>query len=110
MNRRWGPCTGVLLLLEPEETFSVEYEQTDEDGFYDDVAATMCIDKDWIAWGDRGKDYDCAAEAEDMPRRPYGNGVIPVCRRIYRRRIHVPIKASDDDIVVAYPKEMIDNA
>ncbi|UKZ76853.1 hypothetical protein TrVFT333_004568 [Trichoderma virens FT-333] len=104
------PCTGVPHFWELEQSFSIEYELTDEDGFYDDVAATLGIDKDWIAWGDRGKDYDCAAEAEDMPRRPYINGNAPVCRRIYRRRLNVPVKASDDDIVVANPKEMIESA
>ncbi|OTA07931.1 GH18, chitinase CHI18-8 [Trichoderma parareesei] len=104
------PCTGVPHFWELEESFSVEYELTDEEGFYDDVAATLGIDRDWIAWGDRGKNYDCAAMAEDMPRRPYGNGNMPVCHRIFRRRLNVPVKASDDDIVVANPKEMIESS
>ncbi|KAL6864496.1 hypothetical protein J3F83DRAFT_715779 [Trichoderma novae-zelandiae] len=104
------PCTSVPHFWELEQTFSVEYELTDEEGFYDDVAASLGIDREWIAWGDRDKNYDCAAEAEDMPRRPYGNGNMPVCRRIYRRRRNVPVKASDDDIVMANPKEMVENA
>ncbi|KAL6700983.1 hypothetical protein J3F84DRAFT_402901 [Trichoderma pleuroticola] len=104
------PCTGVPHFWTLEQTFSIEYELVDEDGFYDDVSATLGIDKSWIAWGDRGKDYDCAANAEDGPMRPGGSGSAPPCRRIFRRRLNVPVKASDDDIMVANPKEMIENS
>ncbi|KAL7957397.1 hypothetical protein V8C34DRAFT_314937 [Trichoderma compactum] len=84
------PCTGVPHFWTLDQTY---------DGFYDDVSATLGIDKSWIAWGDRGKDYDCAANAEDGPMRPGGSGSAPPCRRIFRRRLNVPVKASDDDIV-----------
>ncbi|KAK4083027.1 uncharacterized protein Triagg1_1917 [Trichoderma aggressivum f. europaeum] len=88
----------------------IEYELVDEDGFFDDVSATLGIDKSWIAWEDRGKDYNCAANAEDEPMSPGGSGSAPPCRRIFQRRLNVPVKASDDDMVVANPKEMIENA
>ncbi|KAL6807247.1 hypothetical protein GGI42DRAFT_272224 [Trichoderma sp. SZMC 28013] len=43
------PCTGVPHFWNLEQTFSIEYELVDEDGFYDDVSATLGIDKSWIA-------------------------------------------------------------
>lgn len=104
------PCTDMPHFWKLQETFSVEYELTDEEGFYNDVATTLGIDSDWIAWADRSEHYDCAAMAEDMPQRPCGNGNMPVCHRIYRRRLNVPVKASDDDIVVANPKVMIESS
>ncbi|KAH0496221.1 hypothetical protein TgHK011_003592 [Trichoderma gracile] len=107
MRLATGLATNSLPL---EESFSVEYELTDEEGFYADVAATLGIDREWIAWGDRGKNYYCAAMAEDKPRRPYGNGNMPVCHRIFRHRLNVPVKASDDDIVVVNPKEIIESS
>lgn len=105
-----GPCTDIPHYWDEEATFEVDYELVDEDGFHAAVSDKLGIDKDWIAFGNRDKDYECRTTVnEATQRRPgMGNtGAPPPCSRYYMKRHNVPIKADDSKINIPSPKEMI---
>ncbi|OAA53155.1 chitinase 18-8 [Cordyceps fumosorosea ARSEF 2679] len=106
-----GPCRGMPHYWEEESTFTVEYKLSDEDGFYKAASEKLGIDKDWIAIGNRDKDYDCRTNVNEATQgRPgRGSGISPPCSKIFRRRMNVPVKAADDKIKVGNPKEMLSN-
>ncbi len=107
-----GSCTGIPHYWDEDSSFSVEYKLSDEDGFYKAVSDKLGIDRDWIAFGNRDKDYDCRPNVNEATQgRPGrgGSGASPPCSKIFRRRLNVPVKAADDKIKVGNPKDMITN-
>lgn len=107
-----GPCTAVPHFWDEETTFEVDFELVDENGFYAAASDKLGIDRDWIAFGNRDKDYECRSTVnEATQRRPgMGNtGAPPPCSRYYMKRHNVPIKADDSKIKIPSPKEMIVN-
>ncbi|OAR02019.1 hypothetical protein LLEC1_03422 [Akanthomyces lecanii] len=107
-----GPCTGIPHYWDQDSSFEVEYKLSDEDGFYKAASEKLGIDKDWIAFGDRTKDYDCRPNVNDATQGRPGRGgscISPPCSKIFRGRKNVPVKAGDDKNKVGNPKEKLTN-
>lgn len=95
-------CLGMPHIWEMTAGWTIRYDLVDEQGFFDGLAAKTGIDQSWVVFGEKDWDYICADPADIRP----GAGNVP-CRKIYRKELNYPQKASDDDINIANPKDLI---
>ncbi|KAF7157662.1 hypothetical protein CNMCM5623_002036 [Aspergillus felis] len=96
-------CLGMPHIWDMSEGWSIRFDLVNKQGFFDALAAETGIDESWVTFGDETSDYVCADPGDVRP----GAGHVP-CRKLYRKKLNYPQKASDDNIHVGNPKKLIE--
>ncbi|POR35820.1 Killer toxin subunits alpha/beta [Tolypocladium paradoxum] len=102
-----GPCAGMPHFWDYQVSYSVGYELTDENGFYDALNTELGIEKNWVKFGQRDEPYSCDTTGDDYWRQ--GQPTHP-CRRIYHKRSGFPMRGDKNAIKVGDPKAVIEAA
>ncbi|KAL7923815.1 hypothetical protein ACQKWADRAFT_325558 [Trichoderma austrokoningii] len=98
-------CLGMPHIWDTDDGWSIRYDLVDRQGFFDALEAKTGIDESWVKFGDEEDNYICAPTNNDVIRP--GGGKLP-CRQLFLKKLNYPQKASDDDIHVGNPKELIE--
>jgi chitinase len=96
-------CVGMPHIWDESAGWSIRFDLIDKQGFFDELAADTGIDESWVVFDEYDLPYTCMDDSDVRP----GASHVP-CRKIFRKELNYPKKASDDDINVGNPKALIE--